>query len=102
MCLNATFQPPKGNTDILSCQFSGAINLWEDLTLKLIVREKTFLIRNLIFESHFKSYYKFLPMFAKKIAELSLFNECKQITVEKVSQGNIRENLESLLKNISN
>ncbi|MBC8182233.1 YcaQ family DNA glycosylase [candidate division KSB1 bacterium] len=64
--------------------------------------KKTFVIRNLTFEPEFKSYEKFFPLFAKKIAALSVFNECEKITVENVSPGYIKRNLNIHLKNIPN
>ncbi|MFH1943167.1 MAG: crosslink repair DNA glycosylase YcaQ family protein [bacterium] len=61
-------------------------------------KQKTLIIRNLVFEPHFKDFDPFLPAFAAKLDDFARFNECDRIVFEKVSPVKIKTALKSRLK----
>ena len=73
--------------------------LWGDqlvgrLDPKTDRKEKTLIIRNLVFETNFKEIDKILPAFADSMGYFARFNNCGRIVFEKISPVNLQENLE--------
>ncbi|MCP4263922.1 MAG: winged helix-turn-helix domain-containing protein [Planctomycetes bacterium] len=60
-------------------------------------KKKTFIVRKLAFESILKDFDVFLPVFAKKLADLARFNRCDKIQLVKVTPLKIKANLKRLL-----
>ncbi len=64
-------------------------------------KRKTLIIKSLIFESHFKNFDRFIPVFAKKMTEFARFNECEKIEINKVNPGKLKSSLEGYILNKS-
>jgi uncharacterized protein YcaQ len=60
-------------------------------------KKKTFIVRNLAFESILKNLDVFLPAFAKKLADLARFNRCNKIQLVTVTPSKIKANLKRAL-----
>ncbi len=76
--------------------------IWKDkligrLDPKAERKSKNLIIRNLVFESNFDDYDRFLPKFIKKLSELAGFNSCEDIRIEKVSPKSVKRKLVNLL-----
>ncbi len=77
--------------------------LWGDqlvgrLDPKTDRKEKTLIIRNLVFETNFKEIDKFLPAFADSMGYFARFNNCERIVFEKISPANLQKKLEQWVK----
>jgi uncharacterized protein YcaQ len=53
-------------------------------------RNRTFIIRNIIFEPQYKLLDDFLVALSRKLVELAKFNECEKIIIEKTSPAKMR------------
>jgi len=60
-------------------------------------KNKTLLIQNLEFEKDLPDFDRFLPQFAVKLHDFAKFNQCEQISLNKVSPAKVRANLQSLI-----
>ncbi len=60
-------------------------------------KNKTLLIQNLAFEKDFTDFDRFLPRFAKKLHDFARFNQCEQISLNKVSPAKVKVKLQSLI-----
>jgi uncharacterized protein YcaQ len=60
-------------------------------------KNKTLLIQNLELEKDFTDYDRFLPRFAGKLHDFASFNQCQQISLNKVSPGKAGPKLQSLI-----
>ena len=81
--------------------------LWGDrfvgrLDSKADRKQKTLIIRNLLFEPGFDSFEGFLPDFAVRLFEFARFNRCEKIQLEKVSPAKLKTGIERQLKRIHN
>lgn len=56
-------------------------------------RQKTLIIRNLVFEPDFEAFDEFLPTFAEKSRDLARFNRCEKVEVEQVSPAKIKQTI---------
>jgi uncharacterized protein YcaQ len=77
--------------------------LWEEnfigrLDPKADRKNKTLLIRNLVFHETANSGWKFLPDLAQKIVALARFNECKKVALDSAIAAKIRSRLNPLVK----
>jgi uncharacterized protein YcaQ len=61
-------------------------------------RNKVFVIRNLLLESHFGNLDDFLPSLAKKVVDLILFNQCETVKLENISPARARRPLTHCIK----
>jgi uncharacterized protein YcaQ len=57
-------------------------------------KQKTFIIRNAIFEPGFRKYDELLPELAKKLREFAVFNGCERIVVEQAEPRKVKNILE--------
>jgi len=53
-------------------------------------KNKTFLIRSLVFEPKFKAFHDFLPLFADKLWDFARFNQCEKVKLEKVLRADFK------------
>ena len=79
--------------------------LWGDqfvgrLDTKADRKNKTFIIRYLIFEPEFSSLEKLVSLLAEKLIALALFNHCEKIVFEKIEPKKISTELKRLVKNV--
>lgn len=61
-------------------------------------KNKTLLIQNLEFEKDFTDFDRFLPKFARKLHDFAKFNQCDQISLNKVSPEKVKKEVERALK----
>jgi uncharacterized protein YcaQ len=70
------------------------------LDAKADSEKKTFIVRKLTFESNPKYLDDFLPIFAKKLADLARFNRCDKIQLLKVTPSKIKVNLKRIVNEV--
>ena len=56
-------------------------------------KQKTFIVRKLIFEPKFKNYDGLLPALAEKLRAFAAFNGCERIAIEKTEPGKVKTSL---------
>ncbi|UCC79481.1 MAG: YcaQ family DNA glycosylase [Candidatus Zixiibacteriota bacterium] len=61
-------------------------------------KSKTLLIQNLAFEKDLTDYDRFLPQFAKKLHDYARFNQCEQISLNKLSPAKVKREVARVLK----
>jgi uncharacterized protein YcaQ len=61
-------------------------------------KKNILLIQNLAFEKDFADYDHFLPQFAKKLHNFAKFNQCEEISLNKVSPAKVKREMEILLR----
>lgn len=77
--------------------------LWKDKLIgrfdpKADRKEKTLIIRNMLFEPEFGEYYEFMPELQKQLRRFAQFNGCERVIFEKVDPAKIGKKLEKSLR----
>lgn len=61
-------------------------------------KQKTLIVRNIVFEPEFKDYEGVLPPLAEKLKALAAFNDCDKVQIERTVPGKIRTPLNKALR----
>jgi uncharacterized protein YcaQ len=61
-------------------------------------KNKTLLIQNLAFEKDFTDLDRFLPRFARKLRDFARFNQCEEISLNKVSPSKVKREVAKALR----
>lgn len=61
-------------------------------------KQKTLIVRNIVFEPEFKDYEGVLPPLAEKLKDLASFNACDEVQIEKTIPGKIGTHLSRTLR----
>jgi uncharacterized protein YcaQ len=60
-------------------------------------KNKILLIQNLAFEKNFTDFDRFLPQFARKLHDFAKFNQCEEISLNKVSPAKVKREVTKAL-----
>jgi uncharacterized protein YcaQ len=63
-------------------------------------KKKTLIIRNLVFESGFDAFDEFFPVFAGKLGDLAIFNNCTNVKIEKISPSGLKTTLKRIVREL--
>jgi uncharacterized protein YcaQ len=77
--------------------------LWDEefagkLDPKADRKNRTLLIQNLAFEKDFSDFDRFLPQFAKRLSDFARFNQCEEISLNKVSPAKVKGEMARTLR----
>ncbi|TET23545.1 MAG: winged helix-turn-helix domain-containing protein [Candidatus Stahlbacteria bacterium] len=61
-------------------------------------KQKTLVVRNLVFEGGFKHYEGILPALAEKLKALASFNRCEKVLIEQTMPGKVKTHLSRTLR----